>query len=284
MNSFKINFNQIRLNPSFSEMMSALERGFTKFEIDFYLVGAIARDIWMLAINGMPPRRTTRDIDFAVLINDKGTFDALKLYLIDLEGFNEYKENPFVLLWKDGTQIDLLPFGIIEEDEGQITISETAFTTIQMPGFKEVYEVGLSEVELENHYQFKLCTLPSIVILKLIAWDDRPEARKDDIKDISDILKHYFSMSENEIFDKHNDLFEDENDNLLHIGARVMGRQMNKIAIRNHKLYTRLLNILTINTANSTNSKLADKMAEYFNNTTEENITLLQVLKKGFVE
>jgi len=56
-------------------MLSALERGLNKFDIDFYLVGAVARDLWMSAINDIPPSRITGDIDFAVFIDDKGTYD-----------------------------------------------------------------------------------------------------------------------------------------------------------------------------------------------------------------
>ena len=46
MNTYKINYEQLRQNPEITDMLSALERGFEKFEIDFYLVGAVARDVW----------------------------------------------------------------------------------------------------------------------------------------------------------------------------------------------------------------------------------------------
>jgi len=35
----------------------------------------------------------------------------VKKYLIEVEGFVPYKENAFVLIWKDKTQVDLIPFG-----------------------------------------------------------------------------------------------------------------------------------------------------------------------------
>jgi predicted nucleotidyltransferase len=75
MSTYKINFKQLRQQPQLSEMLSALERGLNKFEIDFYLVGAVARDLWMSAINDIPPSRITGDIDFAVFIDDKGTYE-----------------------------------------------------------------------------------------------------------------------------------------------------------------------------------------------------------------
>jgi predicted nucleotidyltransferase len=80
MSTYKINFKQLRQQPQLSEMLSALERGLNKFDIDFYLVGAVARDLWMSAINDIPLSRITGDIDFAVFIDDKGTYGNLKKY------------------------------------------------------------------------------------------------------------------------------------------------------------------------------------------------------------
>ena len=78
MSTYKLNYEQLRQQPEITNMISALERGFEKFGIDFYLVGAVARDVWMSGINKIAPRRTTGDIDFAVLINDKGIYEILK--------------------------------------------------------------------------------------------------------------------------------------------------------------------------------------------------------------
>jgi predicted nucleotidyltransferase len=126
--------------------------------------------------------------------------------------------------------------------------------------------------------------LPGIVILKLLAWDDRPEVRRDDIKDISDILRHFFDMYDNEIWENHSDLFGDDYIDTLHTVARVMGREMKKIAKRNDKLFTRIEGIINDNTANVEKSKIAVIMNEYFQNTVEENFKLLNQLKKGFTE
>ena len=113
-------------------------------------------------------------------------------------------------------------------------------TNIKLQGFTEVYEEGLSQLELGEKPQFKFCTLPGIVLIKMIAWDDRPEKRRDDIKDISDILNHFFIMNDNEIYDHHHDLFDEESAELIHIAGRVLGRKMSKIANRNEKLFARI--------------------------------------------
>ena len=50
MSSYKLSYDQMRQNPRISEMLTALERGLAKFRLDFYLVGAVARDVWMHGI------------------------------------------------------------------------------------------------------------------------------------------------------------------------------------------------------------------------------------------
>ena len=284
MSTYKINYNQFSQQPEITEMLYALQHGLEKFGIDFYLVGAVARNVWMTGINNIAPRRTTGDIDFAVLINDKGVYEELKTYLITTEGFKPYKGNEYVLIWKENQEVDLLPFGAIDEEDAKFTSNGLGLTSISLQGFSEIYNDGLPMLDLEGKHQFKFCTLPGIVLLKLIAWDDRPEARRDDIKDISDILNHFFDMYDNEIFENHHDLFEKEEASLKHIAARVMGREMSKVAKKNKALFSRIEGILTSNTTDSTNSNMAKIMIEYYDNTIDENVQLLKYLRQGFTE
>ena len=264
-------------------MLNALERGLEKYGLDFYLVGAVARDVWMRGIHNLPPRRTTGDIDLAVLINDKGVYEALKKYLVAEEKFQATRENAFVLIWNNRLQVDLLPFGAIEDAEGRVTVQGTGYTTVDVPGFKEIYQQGLPEVSFRETRNFKVCTLPGIVILKLLAWHDRPEARRDDIKDISDILHHFFDMYDEDIWNNHSELFNNEAD-LKWIAARVMGREIKKVTLQNEKLHQRIMEIFNSNTANAADSKIAAIMVEYFNNTAADNVLLLQQVKTGLEE
>ena len=284
MPTYKINYNQLSQQPEITEMLYALERGLDKFGIDFYLVGAVARNVWMTGINNIAPRRTTGDIDFAVLINDKGVYEALKTYLIITEGFQPYKGNEYVLIWKENLEVDLLPFCAIDDEDAKFNSNGLGSTSISLQGFSEIYNDGLPTLDLEGKHQFKFCTLPGIVLLKLIAWDDRPESRRDDIKDISDILNHFFDMNDNEIFENHHDLFEKEEASLKHIAARVMGREMSKIAKKNELLFSRIVGILDSNTLVSQNSDMAKIMVEYYDNTIDDNVQLLKHLRQGFTE
>ena len=282
MNTYKLNIEQLRLQPEVAEMLTAFQRGLTKFKIDFYLIGAVARDVWMNGINNIAPKRTTGDIDFAVFISKIGVYENLIEYLIENESFQPYKGNAYVLIWNNSIEVDLLPFGAIEDENAKL--SGLGLANINFQGFTEVYEIGLPTIDLEGKDQFKFCTLPGIVLLKLIAWDDRPEARRDDIKDICDILNHFFSMYDNEIWEYHSDLFSEEKVDLKHISARVMGREMSKIAKKNEALFERINTIMEANTNNIPNSKMAIIMLEYFENTLEESVLLLQQIKFGYNE
>ena len=203
---------------------------------------------------------------------------------MNTEEFYPYKGNSFVLIWKGVLEVDLLPFGAIEDEDGRVLTNGIGLTNISLQGFSEVYEEGLPILDLEGEHQFKFCTLPGIVLLKMIAWDDRPEIRRDDINDISDILNNFFNMYDNEIWENHSDLFVDETDDLKHIAARVMGREMSKIANRNEKLFKRIKGILNANTIDMTKSKMAVITIGYFQNTIEENVYLLKKIKEGFTE
>jgi predicted nucleotidyltransferase len=67
-------------NANVKEVISVLNRAFTEFGIDFYLIGAKARDYWFDA-NKIPIIRGTYDIDFAVLVPDIQHFENLKIKL-----------------------------------------------------------------------------------------------------------------------------------------------------------------------------------------------------------
>lgn len=189
-----------------------------------------------------------------------------------------------MLLWQGRVQIDLLPFGNIQDENAKVSIEGTGLTSLSMPGFKEIYDSGLPEAELEGEHRFKFCTLPGIVILKLTAWEDRPEIRGSDIKDIMTILYHFFGIYTDQIYKHHSDLFYNDDFGLHLIAARIMGREMKKIAVRNEKLYDRITNLLDKNTLDVNTSEIAKIMAKLANTSVEESLKPLSEIRLGFQE
>lgn len=58
------------LLPLVSEMLTEMSTVCSKFGIDFYLVGAIARDIHLSANEELLSKRRTKDVDLAITISD----------------------------------------------------------------------------------------------------------------------------------------------------------------------------------------------------------------------
>ena len=278
--SYKISFRALQ-QEGLKDVFASLNRALKALEIDFYLIGALARDTWFaqkgIRILG------TKDIDFAVMVSDESKYEELKRFLIKEEGFTESSSNEYVLFNKQGQQIDLLPFGALEI-EGKRMVDKEGFFHTNISGFKEVYEGATEEVKFEGKYNFKVSTLAGIIILKLIAYDDRPEMRSNDISDIAAIIRYYFDLENDLIYEDHIDLFTEDAHSTEYIAARVLGRQMKTILARNALLRERVISILQTNAQLPENSKIGLRLVNGNIQTIDEAILILKEIITGIEE
>lgn len=93
------------------DVFTALEEAFANTGTDFYVIGALARDVWYARAD--KKFRGTRDVDFAVLIGSHEEYGAVRDYLKEHSQFRDTRENSFVMLSPAGVQVDILPFGEI---------------------------------------------------------------------------------------------------------------------------------------------------------------------------
>src|SRR5882757_6315519 len=89
-------------------ILVALEEAFSECGIDYYLIGALARDVWYARAE--KKFRTTKDIDFAILVGSPRQYEQVRTYLEEKKGYQSSKNNAFVILAPNGTTVDLLPF------------------------------------------------------------------------------------------------------------------------------------------------------------------------------
>lgn len=261
-------------------VVEVLEKVFHHLNIDYYLIGAFAQAVWYSAIDKQ--FRQTKDIDFAVLIGSQQEYGQLRKHLIEIDGFTPAIGNDFGLRNTDGVQIDILPFGAIEA-EGNVVISIEGNTEMSMAGFSEVYESGVEVEKFSDENSFKVATLPAIVMLKLIAYDDRPEHRLKDAVDISNILIHFFDLQEDLIYEQHNDLFANERE-LNEIAAIVIGREMKKIVVSNSKLEKRIKSIIKHEVKLFEKSAFIRQMKVSEDDSLQDRVVLLNCLLAGLIE
>jgi predicted nucleotidyltransferase len=237
------------LEGDLRDTLDALQEVFKVMGIDYYLIGAVAREIWY--VRAKKSFRKTKDIDFAVLVGNHQQYEELRTFLKDRKGFQDTKSNSFVLITPSGLQVDILPFGGIEMDNG-VHVEGVGLTYINVNGFMEVYTEGTESVMIETGHQFNVATLPSIVLLKLIAFDDRPELRTKDARDIANLINNYFDLQADFIYEYHADLFSMDNEELAEqsleeISANVIGRELKKITGKNSVLLERIKGIIEKN-------------------------------------
>lgn len=262
-------------NPDLKKIISDTIAASKELEIEFFGVGALARNIWYVE-NDLSPRGT-KDVDFGVYIPDEATYRKLKQKMIKHFGYIQSNENVFCLISPNQLPVDFLPFGEIE-NSGKVLIEGKGLTNINLDGFNEVYKNGIRKVNIEDQ-TINICTIPSVVLLKLIAFDDRPEFRVKDPLDISSIFKNYPHIETEFIWDEYNYLYDQD---LSHqeIGIMVIGYEVFKLIKDNERLISRILMI--INDGIDLNNSLAERMIDDSSiETIEEKQEQLKLLKLG---
>lgn len=277
----KITVSQLR-QGNLGELFAVLETELVAQDINFYLIGAIARDVWLTALHDIEPGRITRDLDLAVLLTDEYQYQRLRDRLTGTGRFVARRDNAYTLIFEDGRPVDLLPFGALSMEQS-VSVAGQGLTTIRVDGFQEVYEAGTESVEIDNK-PFRVCTLAGIVLLKFIAYDDRPEHRSKDILDISAILRHYFDIAEDDIYENHNDLFSSDAFDITLTAARVMGRQMAPIIALSNELRQRITYIIDRQISSDDHSPVAELLMRDSPWSVSYALNLLQQLRRGLNE
>lgn len=263
--------------PYFKEVFNIIDEVLTKRNIPFYLVGASAIALELLQ-DGKKPSRGTKDIDFAIMISSLEDFEQV---VKDLEtfGFNKVKAPWTIYHPKYNIAIDLLPFGEIEENY-TINFNER-FTDLHVLGFKEVLE-DANEIWIEERIA-KIPSLQGMILLKLVAWADRPEERPNDAYDILKIIDYYYFYKLEEILDNHYDILTDDFDDMK-ISARVLGRKAAMILQKSEKLSERVFKILNENMINPEKSLFIRQWVKQKDWTFEYAVEILNEFETGLKE
>ena len=265
--------------PYFKEVFDTIDEVMIKLKVPYYLIGASAIALELLK-DGIKPNRGTKDIDFAIMIASIKEYQAIVEELANY-GFNKV-EAPWTLYnEKFNVVIDLLPFGEIEEN---FTINfDKRHTDLHMLGFKEVLQ-NPESVQIEDK-SLKIPSLAGMVILKLIAWSDRPEERDNDLYDILRIIEHYFDLNFDEIVENHNDIFPEEDDlDQFKIAARVLGRKASKFLNISEFINYRILKTINENVTDAKNSPIAKQWIKDKEWNLEYAVKILEEFKLGLIE
>ncbi|MEX2367899.1 MAG: hypothetical protein WD510_00205 [Balneolaceae bacterium] len=238
--------------PFFREVFELIDDVLKNREIPYYLIGVSAIALEMLK-KGIKPARGTKDMDFAIMISSLNQFEEV---VNDLEnvGFNKV-EAPWTLVHRGyDVVVDLLPFGEIEENN-TVGFNER-YTDLHVLGFKEVMKHS-REYEIEDRV-VHVPPIPGMVLLKLVAWSDRPEDRANDPYDILRVIEYYNDLEFETNMVEHYDLIPEENDiDERKFSARILGRKAKEYLDGSEDLKTRIIEVLEENTVDVEESRIA---------------------------
>ena len=136
-----------------------------------------------------------------------------------------------------------MPFGEIEEN---YTVNfDKRNVELSVLGYRELNdELQSYYIDADKSVSIPVPPLHGVFILKLLSWDDKKLDREKDLKDLYQILIHYWSFAEEEAYENHLDLFDDENFTTEMAAAHILGRHI-KITLEKSKvLSNRVIQII----------------------------------------
>lgn len=245
---------------------------FQSKKIDFYIVGATARDILLTNLYGLIPERKTMDIDIAIAISNWEEFEIIERELPQREYFEKdsYQKQRFIY---KGYAIDVIPFGKIAQKDGNIYWPPDGVIAMSVSGFPEIAAATIS-VSIDNEFDIKVSSLSGFFLLKLIAWKDRHLYSSKDAYDIALILLHYLEINEQRAYEEHYDLYEVEPFDQVEASGRLIARDVKALIGYNKDTMTYLIKILEKEITLAQESPLVNQLVK-----TSKRLNPMQVLR-----
>lgn len=225
------------------DVLSVIKKVCNENDIQVFLVGALARDIILKYLHNIDKEwRATKDIDIAINIDGWENYKKLIVILTSKYQFEADSNFAYRFKYKETTFVDILPYGLIADNGDSVFLPPEFTSKISVIGFDEVYKFTECLKLSENpQLEFNIASLPGLVILKLISWDEKYPERKHDASDIGIIIKNYIDAGNQERFYE-SDLLEQKVFDYDISVARFLGRDIKNIC--SIKTLTALLEIL----------------------------------------
>lgn len=259
----------------------------SELEIKAFVVGATARDLIFEYAYEANITRKTEDIDFGVAVETWADYEQLKESLISTKRFKNDTKNEQRLWWTEPGEemkIDLVPFGNLESPAGQIAFPPKGDFVMSTVGFEEAFENSL-RVEINENLTIRIASLAGLVLLKFVAYNDRPAERRRDVQDIFFIARYYFDAgNEERLYEEETDLLGDDFNHQTS-GARLLGRDVARLL--NDKTKKIISNLLAEETDGGKLQKFADIIAReefFYENKYELLLETFRQLRTGIFE
>lgn len=217
------------LTPSQIDVLQKVDEEMHRQKLDYFVIGATARDLLITHLHGTATGRATYDIDLAVCMQSWEEFSKLKEALVATGYFFQNPKIAHRLSYKKDAQtfeVDLMPFGGLEKDDMTIAWPPEMSIVMSVAGFAEAFSSRI-EIEVNDHLVLPVASLPSLSVLKLVAWKNRGLADSKDAVDFVSIAKKYHQLGNfDRLYETEQDLMKRVDFDLEAAGIVLLGRDM----------------------------------------------------------
>ena len=201
------------VDPFLLAVMREVHTVTTSLGVDYFVAGAMARDLLLTNVFGIDSGRATRDVDFAVAVESWEQFGDIKNLLIAGGSFEAAPKAAQRLYYKpnsksSGTPLDLIPFRGVEQSRNTIAWPPEMAVMMNVVGYEESLNSAVV-VEVEPGFSVRVVSLPGLAVLKLFSWADRGGSTQKDALDLVTLFRRYADAgNQDRLYGEEADLFE----------------------------------------------------------------------------
>ena len=173
------------------EILTVISKAAAELDAHLMLVGAYSRDYWIreCGINGNA--RKTMDVDLACWVSSWEEYNQLLSVLTSCQDLRLDTRIKHRLWLRDEIYADLIPFGGIEDANGEFAWPPNFDVTLNVQGYQVAYaEAALARIGTATIRVISPCWL---AMLKLKAYTENSDRTKDLI-DVYFIVDHYLEF------------------------------------------------------------------------------------------
>jgi predicted nucleotidyltransferase len=253
-------------------------------EVNWFVVGAAARDMLICYLYGIEGVQATYDVDMGVQLESWESYHEIKTRLLSSGKFTKADQIQRVVHHR-GLPLDLVPFGTLAKPNFTIQWPPENNPQMSIVGYDDALKAALRvRISHKPPLDIRVATPPSIAFLKLIAWAEGPERRRKDVQDLLFILRHYLDLDNwDRLSGEHRDLTDEPDFQPDTAAAQLLGRDMARIASP-HTIKT-ITSILDCEIMNGSASRLVAHMMRFIHEYEDSDpIALLTKLRRGLLE
>lgn len=258
--SYQLSTDKLQ-DPIIKDILEKLSSYFKGEKIQFYVIGATARDI-ILSLHGEKAKRATRDLDIAIAISDWSKYADVEKGITNIDGFTKDPQQKQRFLYRQTFQVDIVPFGDIKKEDDKIYGPPDETVAMTSLGFPEAQGKTYS-VKIDDDLTIDVASLAGIFVLKLFAWTDRNVASNSDADDMGFIINNYLSIHEDRAIEDHyEEIYLDDDYTTNTAGAKLLGIDISNILQINLATKGKLIKLLREEFEKKEESRLVNQILE----------------------